>query len=759
MSITRTALLVGAAAVCFPVAAHAQDGDAPDETSGTIAEDDPQTIGVRTIIVTAQRREESLQDVPLAISALDAQRISESGFNDVEDLSSAVPNLNISALWGTSSPKVFMRGIGNNNFNQTAESKVAIYLDQVYLSAPSGQLFQMYDLERIEILRGPQGTLYGKNATGGAISVYSQLPGDLFEGYAKAGYGNWNAFDIEGAMTVPMGETLSMRVAGTYQRRDGYITDLGTGQDVNNLDQWAARAIMRWQPSPDVDIRLNVHGGSSNTTHNNSVHRGIFDPAQLALGNTVKLPGNAIVAGQGVDIFGYRDPNPDPYVNTYEGPTFANIDLFGVSLVGDFTFGSGYTLTSVTGYETSQRHVLQEGNGAPSTIFTIDWGPSDFESISQELRLASPSGDAFSWVLGGFIFHERGDVDNFYDLTDASFALGGIEAFDQFYVQTTDTYAAFAQVELEVTERLNLSLGGRINHEKRDLDHSSFGTDQNGNNLLPGPLFDISLEESWTEWSGRAALSYDFSDDIMGFVSVNRGFTSGGFNTGAFNDPVGALRIYDPEIVISYETGLRTTILDNRVQFNVTGFIYDYSDLQVFTFTAGGLQFIENASDASIMGLEFDLQALVTENFEVGGSLGILDSEYKNFNRTNTGTTEDLSGNRLIGAPNSQFNLYGRYTLPTSVGDFVLRGDFTYTGNRYYDERELVELSSEGATVNLDARLAWTSTDEVIEVAVWAKNLTNEVNIIDVVEVGLFGYQNVWYNTPRTYGLSVGYRF
>lgn len=759
MSITRRALLVGAAAVCFPVAAHAQDGDTPDETSGTTAQEDPETIGIRTIIVTAQRREESLQDVPLAISALDAQRITESGFNDVEDLSSAVPNLNISALWGTSSPKVFMRGIGNNNFNQTAESKVAIYLDQVYLSAPSGQLFQMYDLERIEILRGPQGTLYGKNATGGAISVYSQLPGDSFEGYARAGYGNWDAFDVEGAMTVPMGDTLSMRVAGTYQRRDGYITDLGTGQDVNNLDQWAARAIMRWQPNPDVDIRLNVHGGSSNTTHNNSVHRGIFDPAQLALGDTVKLSGNAIVAGQGVDIFGYSDPNPDPYVNTYEGPTFANIDLFGVSLVGDFTFGSGYTLTSVTGYETSQRHVLQEGNGAPSTIFTIDWGPSDFESISQELRLASLSGDALSWVIGGFIFHELGDVDNFYDLTDASFALGGIEAFDQFYVQSTDTYAAFAQAELEITDSLNLTLGGRLNHEKRDLDHSSFGTDRNGNNLLPGPLFDISLEESWTEWSGRAALSYDFSDDIMGFVSVNRGFTSGGFNTGAFNDPVGALRIYDPEIVISYETGLRTTILDNRVQFNVTGFIYDYSDLQVFTFTAGGLQFIENASDASIMGLEFDLQALVTDNFEVGGSLGILDSEYKNFNRTNAGTTEDLSGNRLIGAPNSQFNLYGRYTLPTSVGDFVLRGDFAYTGNRFYDERELVELSSEGATVNLDARLAWISTDEAIEVAVWAKNLTNEVNIIDVVEVGLFGYQNVWYNTPRTYGLSIGYRF
>ena len=757
MSIIRAAFLAGTTMAFMPLTAYAQAGG----TAGPATEADQatETGGIRPIIVTAQRREESLQDVPLAISALDAQRITESGFDDVEDLSSAVPNLNISALWGTSSPKVFMRGIGNNNFNQTAESKVAIYLDQVYLSAPSGQLFQMYDLERIEVLRGPQGTLYGKNATGGAISVYSKLPGDYLEGYVRAGYGNYDAFETEGAVTVPMGDTLSMRVAGTYQKRDGYVTDLGTGTKVNNIDQWAARGILRWQPSSDVDIRLNVHGGGSDTTHNNSVHRGIFDPAQLALGNTVKLPGNAIVAGQGVDIFGYRDPNPDPYVNTYEGPTFAKIDLFGVSLVGDFTFGDGYTVTSVTGYETSQRHVLQEGNGAPSTIFTINWGPSDFESISQELRLSSPSDDAFSWVIGGFLFHERGEVHNFYNLADASFALGGLEAFDQYYVQSTDTFAAFAQAELEITDRLNLTVGGRINHEKRDLDHSSFGTDRNGNNLLPGPLFDINLQESWTEWSGRAALSYDFTDDVMGFVSINRGFTSGGFNTGAFNDPVGALKIYDPEIVISYEAGLRTSLANNRVQFNVTSFLYDYSDLQVFTFTAGGLQFIENASDASIKGLEFELQALVTDNFEIGGSLGLLDSEYKNFSRTNAGVTEDLSGNRLIGAPNTQFNLYGRYTIPTSIGDFVLRGDFTYTGNRYYDERELVELSSEGATVNLDARLAWTSKDEAIEVALWAKNLTDEVNIIDVVEVGLFGYQNVWYNTPRTYGLSVGYRF
>lgn len=274
------------------------------------------TGGIADIVVTAQRRSESLQDVPLAVSALDAQRIKEAGFRDVEDLSSTVPNLNISALWGTSNPKIFMRGIGNNNFNQTAESKVAVYLDQVYLSAPSGQLFQMFDLDRIEVLRGPQGTLYGKNATGGAISVYSKKPGDTAEGYARAGYGNYDAYELEGAATLPLSSTLSARIAGTWSKRDGYVTDLRDGSKVNDADQWAARGLLRWQPQSGIDITLNIHGGGSDSTNNNNAHRGLFDPTQAALGSFVRLSPDQIIARQGVDILGYRDPNPDPYVNT-----------------------------------------------------------------------------------------------------------------------------------------------------------------------------------------------------------------------------------------------------------------------------------------------------------------------------------------------------------------------------------------------------------------------------------------------------------
>lgn len=713
--------------------------------------------GIADIVVTAQRRSESLQDVPLAVSALDAQRIKEAGFRDVEDLSSTVPNLNISALWGTSNPKIFMRGIGNNNFNQTAESKVAVYLDQVYLSAPSGQLFQMFDLDRIEVLRGPQGTLYGKNATGGAISVYSKKPGDTAEGYARAGYGNYDAYELEGAATLPLSSTLSARIAGTWSKRDGYVTDLRNGSKVNDADQWAARGLLRWQPQSGVDITLNIHGGGSDSTNNNSAHRGLFDPTQAALGSFVRLSPDQIIARQGVDILGYRDPNPDPYVNTYGTDTFAKIDLFGVSLVGDFDLG-GLTLTSVTGYEKSKRHVLQEGNGAPSTIFTIDWGPSTFESISQEFRLASADSESFSWLLGAFAFHEKGTVNNFYNLSSVNFALG-LDAFDQAYTQKTDTLAAFAQGKLGLADGLHLTVGARINYEKRSLDHSSFGTTAAGVSVLPGPLFDLNLEDSWTEWSGRVALDYEIAPDVLGFISINRGFTSGGFNTGAFNDPVGAARTFDPETVISYEAGVKATLLNRRLRINATAFKYDYKDLQVFTFTPSGLQFIENASNAEIQGIELEVQAVPFRNLELGASVGLLESKYKNFVRSVAGVVEDLSGNRLIGAPNAQFNLVGKYSIPTALGDFWLRGDYTYTGNRYYDERQLKEISSEGRTQNLNASVGLTGANDRFEVSAWVKNLTKEVNIIDILDVGLFGYQNVWYNMPRTFGLSLEYRY
>ncbi len=749
--VKATLPMVALVLAAHPYAAHAQD-------TAVQADARPDDGGLDVIVVTAQRRSEPLQDIPIAVSALDADRIREAGFSDVEDLTSTVPNLNISALWGTSNPKIFMRGIGNNNFNQTAESKVAVYLDQVYLSAPSGQLFQMFDLDRIEVLRGPQGTLYGKNATGGAISVYSMLPGDEVEGYARAGYGNYDAIDLEAAATVPLGKTLSARIAGTWTKRDGYVRDLGSGDRVNDADQWAARGILRWQPSDAVDIALNIHGGASHATNNNSAHRGIFDAVALGGGATVRLSPEEIIDREGVDVLGYRDPNADPYVNTYGVDTFGDVELFGVSLVGDYNLG-GVTLTSVTGYEKSKRKVLQEGNGAPSTIFTINWGPSTFESISQEFRLTSQNDGSFNWLLGVFGFHEKGQVDNFYNLADVSFALGGIEAFDQDYTQKTDTLAAFAQTTVGLTDRLNLTLGARINNEKRTLDHRSFATTEDGISLLPGPLFDYDFDESWTEWSGRAALDYQIAPDVMAFASVNRGFTSGGFNTGAFNDPQGAARVFDPETVISYEAGVKSTLFNRRLMLNVTGFIYDYSDLQVFTFTPSGLQFIENASNARVKGIEIEMQSKPFDNLELGASIGLLDSEYRDFSRDLGGVTEDLSGNRLTGAPNTQFNVVGKYTVPTSPGDFWVRGDFTYTGNRYYDERQLEEVSSEGATTNLNASIGFTDASERFEISAWAKNLTDEVNIIDILEVSLFGYQNVWYNMPRTYGFTVGYNF
>lgn len=735
--IRRVAMATLGFAVC-EAPAHAQD-------------DVDSTPRLEVVVVTAQRRSESLQDVPIAISALDARTLREGGYVDVEDLSGQVPNLQVSALWGTSAPKIFMRGVGNNNFNQTAESKVASYVDQVYLGAPSGQLFQMFDLERVEVLRGPQGTLYGKNATGGAISVASRTPTAIPGGYARLGFGNYDAIEAEAAINVPLSDTVQTRTAATYRKRDGYVTDLGTNEKVNDADQWAARSIWRFKPSDDLEVLLNVHGGASSSTHNNSTHRGLFDPAALALGQTVRLPSAQIIAGGGVDILGYRDPNADPYVNTYGTPTFADIDLFGTSLLANIGLGD-YTLTSITGYERSKRHVLQEGNGAPSTIFTIDWGPSDFQQLSQELRITSPDDARFKWVAGLFVFDESGEVNNFYRLTSVNFALG-FDAFDQFYEQNTRDYAAFGQGTLELTDTLSLTLGARYTYEERDIDHVTYIGDENRNHILA--FVDVDLEESWSEWSGRIALDYKPSASLMFFASVNRGFTTGGFNTGAFNDPVGAAEIFDPEILTSYELGMKSTLFSERVRFAATTFLYDYKDLQVFTFTPSGQQFIENASDAKASGLELELQALLTDRLEVTASAGLLRTEYENFVRG----SENLSGNRMIGAPEEQFALGFRYEQPTPFGNVTARGTFTHTGHRYYDERELEEISSQGSDYNLDGSVTWTDPRERFSVSLWGKNLTDETTIIDVVDVGLFGYQNVWYNMPRTYGVTLNYDF
>lgn len=208
-------------------------------------------------------------------------------------------------------------------------------------------------------------------------------------------------------------------------------------------------------------------------------------------------------------------------------------------------------------------------------------------------------------------------------------------------------------------------------------------------------------------------------------------------------------------MLVSYEAGAKTMWLDRRLRLNVTAFYYDYQGLQVFTFTPSGQQFINNASAAKVYGAEVELQALPTPNLEISASAGLLHSEYKDFLRGGA----DLSGNKLIGSPDRQFNVVGTYRIPLKFGEIAIRGDFTYAGNRYYDDTQARDISSQGSDVNLDASISFSNADGSIDLTLWAKNLTDEVTIIDVVDVGLFGYQNVWYNMPRTWGVSLRYNF
>jgi iron complex outermembrane receptor protein len=420
-----------------------------------------------------------------------------------------------------------------------------------------------------------------------------------------------------------------------------------------------------------------------------------------------------------------------------------------------------FTLTSVSGYERSDRHVLQDGNGAPSTLYSIDWGPSRFEQVSQEFRLSSPDTGRFKWIVGAFFFAEDGAVHNFYNLADAAAVLG-FEAFDQFYKVTTNDWAVFAHSTFDISDRLTLTTGARYTYEERSIDHQTFLSTAQRVHLNPAtltpaeiPFVNADLEDSWSEVSGRVALDYQFTPDIMAFASVNRGFTAGGFNSGSFTRQDLAETPYDPEELTSYEIGLKTTLFDRRARFNITAFYYDYSDLQVFLYTATNDQYIANASNAEVYGLEFELQTRFTPNWELNASLGLLSSEYQEFVQSGV----DLSGNRLVGSPEVQGNIMSQYTVPLSVGSVTFRGDFTYTGERYYDERQFEEVSSQGSDTNLDAQAIFRNANDSFEFSLWARNLTDEVTIIDIVDVGAFGWQNVWYNAPRTYGVEIAFKF
>lgn len=703
--------------------------------------------GLGEIVVTAQKRAQNLQDVPISVSAFDDKAIKESGFTNSLSIGDQVPNLEIKTFGGV--PNIFIRGVGNNDFNASSIGPISIYRDDVVVASTGSQIFSLFDLERIEVVRGPQGTLFGKNTTGGAIQFFSKLPDGEYEGNARFGYGRFDLFEGEAAVSLPITDGLSLRVAGIVRRRDGEKVNLFTGDRAIDVDEAAARAILRWQPTSATDVRLSVGGGRDRSDY---------------------LENKPVGTINGADLFGYSDPFPDrPNLLNFNGQSRNYSDNVFANLNISHSFGN-FTFKSITGYDKSDVDNRVDVDGGTKRVDEITF-LTDAEQVTQEFQLAYDHGP-LNAIAGLYYFQENLDADSNADLLgELTFAQGALPLITRA-TRKNRAYAVFGQATYAVVPSLRLTLGGRYTIDKVRATHRADLVpgffDANIPDGAPVPLVPFApLRDTFKSFSWRIAADVDLTDDILGYASIDRGFKAGGFNIGIITSVAERTQV-DPEYLTSYEIGLKSTLFDRRLRLNMSAFYYDYTDLQVLSVnrqagSAVPTLGLDNAADATIKGLEVEATALPVDWLNLGLNFGILDAKYKNYLSGAidpvTGNPRDFSGNRMPGAPKFTLSTFAQVTVPVGRFETRWRAEYNYTGKKYYNNAQDELISSGEGYGLLNLRIALADPEKGWELAAWAKNVTGKAYIVDATDTSGFGFVPRYYGERSTYGAEFSFRF
>lgn len=723
-----------------------------------VAQDE--TEALEEIVVTAQRRTENIQDVPIAVSALSGDLLQEAQIRNPRELQTFVPSLQFQSSSAASTSIIYLRGVGISDFNANNTGAVGVYADDVFLASNSGKTFNIFDGESVEVLKGPQGTLYGRNTTGGAIKFWSRKPTDVLSSDLSVSYGNYNDLRLEGGVGGPVVEDkLKMRVAGLYENSDGTTHNRYTGNKVNDIDLWALRAIVDFTPTDALLLRAAVHSGQNDSSARQFQHRGYgygFDGTPLPPSS----------CGRPVDGMGYADCDHDRLAGDYDIEGNEKIDVFGASLLADLALDA-LRIISITAYETVDHDTLEDTDASPNNVVTASY-KDEATQWSQELRLQSADDAAqLRWIVGAFYFHDDIDANPYYDLLRALrpyFATAenptGFDPVNSVglvrypYSQTTTSWALFGQGDYRFADAWTLTAGLRYTDDSIDFEYSSY-FDEAPYDLIV-PIVGTDESESYTNWSGRLALSYKPGEDTMFYGSFSTGYNAGGFPAAAATDP-SQLEPFDPETLYAYELGLKSEWLDRTLRFNAAAFYYDYHDLQVFIEDATQVPTIllkTNAGGATIYGLETDFTWRASENWDMYLAASFMHSEYKDF----TGAAgENYDGNQLASAPNLAVSAGITYTHPLSLGapgalSAMVYG--SYQSQIYFTPAADPKYGQDPYTL-LNARLAWSSDSHPIQVALWGKNLTDADVITYIAQVITMDQIN--YADPRTYGIEFTY--
>ena len=792
-----------AAAALFAAPISAQETSAEERSAAEPAL--PATI--EEIVVTAQKRAQSVQEVPISVAAIGGGEIDDLKISDTNDIAGLVPNLQVNQVIGDGAPVFSLRGVTMNDYSVHQSSPVAVYTDEVYAGPSVLQPIAMFDLDRIEVLRGPQGTLYGRNSTGGAVNLITRAPSFNDGGYFTGGFGNYERFEARGAGELTLiDEVLAVRLAGFWTEAKGWAKNLSPGiPDGNSTDEWAVRASALWKPTDNVEVIARWSSGRSHPEN-----YGVYAAHVTELGD----PPNGVGIGAGVySLFNsLGGANPSDYFRTGLGKFEWESDetrkrkreTDQASLHVNWDITEALRITSVTSWVQGDFANPEDSDGSPLQAIEAKYF-GDGDQWSQELRLTSDFDGPFNFVGG--IYYAREDLNIATDLflmTDVDFNLsGGIDPNDcadpwifagvlpgppsadgttaegtlnsipppdgplsladfvalgcgyrNDFQQERRSIAGFFDGSWAILENTSLLFGVRVTNDRTEVDGFRTAVEGAGVFLFDTiPSSDDEIDDTEVTW--KAGVEQRFSEDVLGYLTYSRGYRSGAFNGQAFFDP-SEFNAVDPETLDAFEIGAKSTLVDGRVQLNAALFFYIYKDQQLIDVDpATAAQTLVNIDRTEVLGFEIETIAQITDRWRISGGVGFLDGEAKK------GVVSGISvkGDTLPNAPDFSASLAS--DLDLWAGDFGTLSwhlDGNYVGAQYFTlphvRRTLVDHYA-----LFDTRFTFESSSEKWEAGFWIRNIGNDFYRTDIISLAGFGLDYTHVGPPRTYGGDVTFHF
>lgn len=684
------------------------------------------------IIVTARKKKETVQEAPLSVSAVSGAQLERAGVDSFDQVLNTIPNAGQSGgIAGTLQGLVSIRGISTLVRFVGLETGVGYYVDGVFTGRPENFNQDLIDIERIEVLRGPQGAVFGRNTIAGAIHIITKDPGDEFSGVVEAQYGNFDHVRVRGHVSGPLAPgVLAASLSAGYVRRDGFVENIsGVGPDLETADLATFRGKLRFTPSDRAEFILSSDG---------LIDRG--EPVFFEV----------------ADVSFIDDPSEStPFTVNQDQPNFLDRDIWGVSLTSRIDVGSG-EWTTILGYRDSSFDAGLDDDKVPMRFF-VDFFSSDVEFFSAETRYAARLGERIDYLIGAYFLDQKADNLSNFALGDFLTGVPGVEPpIDLTSAVDTTSFAFFFNTDVTLAERLSLELGGRYVNEEKD----AFHIQDDSTGIFGSTNFTASRRDE--DFAPTASLSYELSDEATTYFRFAQGFKSAGFNTDFIIVGVSNLEV-DPEFATSYEIGVKSDLAENRLRLNLAGFYTTYKDLQLSQIVGGGVS-LNNAAKAEIYGVEAEFAAIVGDYIDLNGSVGYLHATYDNFPGCPVPGAEtgpiltNCAGNYLNLAPKWTAALGAQFTYPVGgFGDFITRIDWNYRSEVFFEPQNSSRLSGEGRhLVNLRAGLA----TQRWELFGWVNNLTDEVyvNFADD-RSAIFVNTTQAFGPPRTYGATLRLKF